>query len=87
MNEVSRDCPIATVLPQFYEKGRTTDGTAPLRLSTFVGSDGQIINIQEALTLCKRSRLRSGMDGTMATEEVGPNDAMKWIRREAGITP
>jgi hypothetical protein len=26
-------------------------------------------------------------DGTMATEEVDPNDAMKWIRREAGITP
>jgi hypothetical protein len=86
-NEVSKDCPIGTVVNDFFQKGRTSDGTAPLRLFTFVGSDGQIINVQgyDLMQTVKVTVRRT--DGTMNFEEVDPNDAMKWIRREARITP
>jgi hypothetical protein len=87
VDEVSKDCPIATVLPQFHQKGRTTDGTAPLRLFTFVGSDGQIINIQGFDLMQTVKVTVRHTDGTFAYEDVDPNDAMKWIRREAGVTP
>jgi hypothetical protein len=87
VNEFSQDCPIVTVLPDFHQKGRTSDGTAPLRLYTFMGHDGQIINIQ-GYDLMQVVRLTvRHTDGTMAFEDVDPRDAMTWIRREAGITP
>ena len=44
-DETSRDCPMSTVIPQYKQEGRTSDGTAPLRIYTIVGSDGQFINL------------------------------------------
>jgi hypothetical protein len=86
-NTCVKDCPIATVLPQYYQKGRTTDGTAPLRLFTFVGRDGQIINLQGFDLMQTVKVTVRHTDGTFSYEVVDPRDAMAWIRREAGIAP
>ena len=83
-DELSRDCPVAVVLQQFYQDGRTTDGTAPLRMYTIIGSDGQTINIQGFdLSQTIKVTVRH-TDGKMDYEEVDPSDALKRIEREAG---
>ena len=87
-DELSRDCPIAVVFDQFYQDGgRTTSGTAPLRIFTIVGSDGQIINIQGFdLSETVKYTVRH-TNGKMDLEELDAAEAMKRIRREAGYSP
>ena len=84
-DELSRDCPIAVVFDQFYQDGgRTTSGTAPLRIFTIIGSDGQIINIQ-GFDLSQKVKVTvRHTDGKMDLEDVDPSDALKRIEREAG---
>jgi hypothetical protein len=84
-DELSTECPTASVIDQYYQDGRTTSGTAPLRIFTVIGSDGQIINIQgfdlsQTVTVTVRHK-----NGKMDLEKVDPSEAMKRIRREAGI--
>ena len=83
----SGDCPSATVIPQFYQPGRTTSGTAPLRIYTIRGSDGQWINIQmfDLSETIKVTVQHTG--GTEDLEEVEPSEALKRIEREAGYHP
>jgi hypothetical protein len=83
-DELSKDCPMAIVIEQYYQEGKTTNGTSPLRIFTIVGSDGQIINIQgfdlmQTVTVTVRHT-----DGKMDIEKVDPSDALKRIEREAG---
>jgi len=84
-DELSRDCPIAVVFDQFYQDGgRTTSGTAPLRIFTIIGSDGQIINIQ-GFDLSQKVKVTvRHTTGKMDSEDVDPSDALKRIEREAG---
>ena len=84
-DELSGDCPMTTVISQFYQDGRTTSGTAPLRIFTVIGSDGQIINIQGFdLSQTIKVTVRH-TNGKMDLETVDPVEAMKRIRREAGF--
>jgi hypothetical protein len=83
-DELSRDCPMAFVITDYYQDGRTSSGTAPLRLFTIIGSDGQIINVQGFdLTETIKVTVRH-TNGKMDFEVVDPSEAMKRIRREAG---
>jgi hypothetical protein len=83
-DELSRDCPMAIVIDHYYQPGKTTDGTAPLRIFTITGLDGQIINIQGYdLTQTVKVTVRH-TDGTFDVENVDPSDALKRIEREAG---
>jgi hypothetical protein len=83
-DELSQDCPMATVINQFYQDGRTTSGTAPLRIFTIIGSDDQIINIQ-GFDLSQTIKVTvHHTNGKMDLEQVDPSEAMKRIRREAG---
>jgi hypothetical protein len=83
-DELSSDCPMATVIDHYHQEGKTSDGTAPLRMFTIVGSDGQIINVQGFdLSHTIKITVRH-TNGVMDLEQVDPTDAMKRIRREAG---
>jgi hypothetical protein len=83
-DELSRDCPMAFVIQQYYQEGRTSSGTAPLRIFTIVGLDGEIINIQ-GFDLSQRVKITvKHTNGQMDYEEVDPSDALKRIEREAG---
>ena len=86
-NDTSRDCPMASVIEHYHQKGRTSDGTAPLYIFTIVGSDSQIINIQGfALMQTIKITVRH-QDGSFDVEDLDPSEAMKRIRREAGYAP
>ena len=85
-DELSEDCPMATVINQYYQDGRTTSGTAALRIFTIVGSDGQVINVQGFdLSQTIGVTIRH-TNGKMDHEQVDPSEAMNWIRREAGYS-
>jgi hypothetical protein len=84
VDEITRDCPSSSVISQYYQEGRTSDGTAPLRIYTIIGSDGQVINVQGfdlSQTIMFTVRHTSG---TFDYERLDPTEAMKRIRREAG---
>jgi hypothetical protein len=82
--ELSKDCPLTTVIWDYYQDGKTSSGTAPLRLFTIVGSDGQTINVQ-GFDLSKTIKITvRHTNGRFDFEVVDPTEAMKWIRREAG---
>src|SRR3954468_4738153 len=84
LNKIS---PSATVIPDYYQRGRTSDGTAPLRIFTITGLDGQIINIQ-GFDLMQRVKVTvRHTNGTYDVETVDPSDALKRIEREAGYRP
>ena len=87
-DELSRDCPIAVVFDQFYQDGgRTTSGTAPLRIFTIIGSDGQIINIQ-GFDLSQKVKVTvQHTNGKIDFEEIDPAEALKRIEMEAGYRP
>src|SRR5262249_53609369 len=77
----------AFVIPQYYQPGRTSDGTAPLRIYTIVGLDGQIINIQ-GFDLMQTVKITvRHTNGTFDQETIDPSDAVKRIGREAGYRP
>jgi hypothetical protein len=83
-DELSEGCPMASVISHYHQEGNTSDGTAPLRMYTIIGSDGQIINVQgfdlkQTIKVTVRHT-----NGRMDLEQVDPTDAMKRIRREAG---
>ena len=83
-DELSIDCPMVTVFNQFYQDGRTASGTAPLRIYTIIGSDGQMINVQGFdLSQTVKVTVRH-TTGKMDAEDVDPSDALKRIEREAG---
>ena len=82
--ELSRDCPMATVYSQYYQEGRTTDGTAPMRMFSIIGSDGQIINVQGFDLTQTINVTVVHKDGTSDLERIDPSEAIKRIRREAG---
>jgi hypothetical protein len=77
----------ATVIPDYYQRGRTSDGTAPLRIFTIVGLDGQIINIQGFDLMQTVKVTVRHTNGTYDVETVDPSDALKRIEREAGYRP
>lgn len=86
-DEISSDCPMVVVIDHYYQRGRTTDGTAPLRIFTITGLDGQIINIQGFdLTQTVKISVRH-TNGTSDVEDVDPSEALKRIEREAGYRP
>ena len=87
VDETSRDCPISYVIPHYHQPGRTTDGTAPLRIFTIRGKDGQWINIQGFDLMQKVKVFVRHTDGTYHEETVDPSDALKRIEREAGYRP
>jgi hypothetical protein len=100
-DELSKDCPVAVVFDQFYQEGRTTpgtapygifdrttlSGTAPLRIFTIVGLDGQIINLQ-CFDLSQKVKVTvQHTNGKIDFEEIDPSEALKRIEMEAGYRP
>jgi hypothetical protein len=86
-DELSDTCPMATTISQFYQPGRTTDGTAPLRMYTIIGDDGEVINIQ-GFDLTQLIRITvMHKNGRAMSENVSPEDALKVLRWLAGLAP
>ena len=75
------------VIPDYYQRGRTSDGTAPLRIFTLKGLDGQIINIQGFDLMQTVKVTVRHTNGTYDVETVDPSDALKRIEREGGYRP
>jgi len=86
-NELSETCPMATTISQFYQTGRTTDGTAPLRMYTVIGADGEVINVQgfDLSQMVKVTVMHK--NGMILVEDVSPQDAIKMMRWLAGLRP
>jgi len=85
--EFSKECPQTAVIWDYTQEGKTSRGTAPLRIFTIMGSDGQIINIQGFdLSETVKYTVRH-TNGKMDLEELDAAEAMKRIRREAGYSP
>ena len=83
-DEFSRACPQSFVIGNYYQDGRTSSGTAPLRSFTIAGSDGQIMNIQGFdLTSTVTFFVRHG-DGSSQFEKIDPSEAIKRLGWEAG---
>ena len=75
--DLSRDCPIMNVQQQFYQEGKTSSGTAPLRIFSFIGSDGETVNVvgydlMEIIKITVTHR-----NGDVSIEEPDPKDAIK----------
>ena len=86
-NQLSETCPIAFTDPQYYQPGRTSDGTAALRMYTIIGADGEVINIQ-GFDLTQTIKLTvMHRNNTSLSENMSPQDAMKAIRWLAGLMP
>jgi hypothetical protein len=85
-NELSDTCPMATTIQQYYQTGRTTDGTAPLRIYTVIGDDGEVINVQ-GFDLSQRVMITViHKNGRNLVETVSPQDALKAMRWLAGLS-
>ena len=86
-SELSETCPTATTIQQFYQQGRTTDGTAPLRIYSVIGADGEVINVQgfDLSQVVKVTVMHK--NGTSLVEDVSPQDAIKMMRWLAGLRP
>jgi len=83
-DELSRNCPLSFVIDHYYQDGRTSSGTAPLRSFTIMGSDGQIMNIQGFdLSQTVRISVRHA-NGKVDLEQIDPSEAIKRLGREAG---
>ena len=87
LDEITRRQGDSHVIPHYHQPGRTTDGTAPLRIFTITGKDGQIINIQGFDLMQKVKVFVRHTNGTYDEETVDPSDALKRIEREAGYRP
>jgi hypothetical protein len=87
LNEIARRKGDSHVIPHYHQPGRTTDGTAPLRIFTITGKDGQIINIQGFDLMQTVKIFVRHTNGTYDVETVDPSDALKRIEREAGSPP
>ena len=86
-DELSDTCPMASTIAHFYQPGRTTDGTAPLRIYTIIGDDGEVINIQ-GFDLTQLIRITvMQKNGRAQCENVNPEDAMKVLKWLAGLAP
>ena len=85
-NELSDTCPMATTISQFWQSGgRNIDGTAPLRIYTIIGDDGEVINIQGFdLTMSIRVTVMHN-NGRAQCKTIGPEDALKVLRWLAGL--
>jgi hypothetical protein len=84
--ELSGSCPMSSVIDNFYQDGRTSNGTAPYRTFTIIGSDGQIMNIQcfdlsQTINVTVRHT-----NGKMDFEIIDPSEAIKRMGREAGYS-
>jgi hypothetical protein len=86
-DEISETCPMAFTIPQYYQKGRTTDGTAPLRIYTVIGADGEVINVQgfDLSQMVKVTVMHK--NDRHLVENVSPQDAIKMMRWLAGLGP
>lgn len=93
--ELSRNCGISATQRDHYQDGMTTHdrsgrkqehtpGSAPLRIYTVVGSDGQIINAQghDLSKTVKYTVMHK--DGTSYVEDISAEEATKRIQRDAG---
>jgi hypothetical protein len=87
LDEITRRKGDSHVIPHYHQPGRTTDGTAPLRIFTIKGKDGQFINFQCFDLMQKVKVFVRHTDGTYDEETVDPSDALKRIEREAGYRP
>jgi hypothetical protein len=87
LNEIARRKGDSHVIPHYHQPGRTTDGTAPLRIFTITGKDGQIINIQGFDLMQTVKIFVRHTNGTYDVETVDPSDALKRIEREAESPP
>jgi hypothetical protein len=86
-NELSDTCPIAVTIAQFHQQGRTTDGTAPLRMYTIIGDDGEVVNIQ-GFDLSQTIKITvMHNNGRMHSEDLSPQDAIKTLTWLAGLAP
>jgi hypothetical protein len=86
-DELSDTCPMALTIAQYYQEGRTTDGTAPLRMYTIIGDDGEVINIQgfDLMQTIKITVMHK--NGRVLSENLSPQDAMKTLKWLAGLAP
>ena len=85
--ELSETCPTAVTIAQYWQPGRTTDGSAALRIYTVIGADGQVINVQ-GFDLSQTVRVTvMHKNGTTLVEDVSPQDAIKMMRWLAGLRP
>jgi hypothetical protein len=87
LEEITKRNGDSHVIEHYHQPGRTTDGTAPLRIFTIRGKDGQWINIQGFDLMQKVKVFVRHTDGTYDEETVDPSDALKRIEREAGYRP
>jgi hypothetical protein len=84
-NDLSDACPMSSIISQYYQKGRTSDGTAPLRLYTVIGADGEVVNVQ-GFDLSQTVLITvTHKNGTNHAEYVSPVDAIKAMRWLAGL--
>lgn len=85
-DELSPSCPTVLIIPQFQQTGRTSDGTAPFRMYTIVGDDGEIVNIQGFDLTQRISIWVTHKNGHTVGEDVSPKDAMLLMRFLAGMS-
>ena len=85
-DELSNECPMMFVIGHYFQQPRSTSygtaGTAPLRIYTLMGVDGQIINIQ-CFDLSETVKITVRHRNGMTMEDIDPGEALKRIRREA----
>lgn len=81
-NELSNNCPIMAVIPHYHQQGKTTDGTASLRIFTIMGISGQIINIQ-CFDLTQKIKITVQHTNGISTQDLNPSEALKRIESEA----
>jgi len=86
-NELSDTCPMSFTIAQFQQQGRTSDGTAPLRMYTIIGDDGEVVSIQgfDLMQTIKITVMHK--NGHVISENVSPQEAMKTLRWLAGLAP
>jgi hypothetical protein len=76
-SDLSRDCPIMNVQQQFYQEGKPSSGTAPLRMFSFIGSDGETINVMgyDLMEIIKITVIHR--NGDVSFEVPDPKDAIQ----------
>jgi hypothetical protein len=85
-DELSTSCPMAMIIPQYFQSGRNSDGTAPLRMYTIIGDDGEVVNIQ-GFDLSQRIMITvRHVNGKSISENVSPKEAMLLMRYLAGLS-
>jgi hypothetical protein len=84
-DELTESCPISATFSQFYQSGRTTDGTAAMRLYTMIGDDGEVIQIQGYDLMPRLNITVVHKNGRVINEDVSPRDALMLLRWLAGV--